>query len=585
MTFSQELGDTLRLTGDAFYSNREFDIRPAGATAGVVNVPRSNPFFVHPTNPAATSVPVSYSYVNDLGPRNDVGYSRDVGFSGNLEWDVTDSWRVQGSSYWSRNESYRAQLNTVNNTLLAAALADPNPATALNVFGTAANNPATLDSFRAQSDVNPSNSIWGVGVQADGPLFAIPGGLVRLAVGASYTEEEFKLKNSDSVSGPYAVTATGETGRHSRAAFAELSVPVFSAANAIPGIERLTLSLAGRIEEFSNSVGRTDNPKYGITWSPFDQLDIRASYGTSFKAPSIAYTLPELARLVQVSNVIDPRNGQQVQALLRSGGNPELQPETAETFSVGFDWRPTFIEGAQLSLTYFSVDYDNRVGNPSIDLNLLEVYAPYVLQDPSAAIVTPYLNGDYGRFVGVRPAPADVRYILDQRFQNLGSFKTSGFDLSLSYVFDTSIGGFTLQGSATNIQVYENQVASGLAFIDRLDTAGWPQSWRARAEVEWRRNAWNASLSANYVGSYENDTIPASVGVDSFTTADLSVGYSLPTMGIVKDARLRLTVQNLFDEDPPFVEYVSSGVGLYGFDPAGASALGRVVGLGITADF
>jgi iron complex outermembrane receptor protein len=199
--------------------------------------------------------------------------------------------------------------------------------------------------------------------------------------------------------------------------------------------------------------------------------------------------------------------------------------------------------------------------------------------------VTPYLNGDYGRFVGVRPAPGDVRYILDQRFQNLGSFKTSGFDLSLSYDFDTAVGGFTLRGSATNIQVYENQVARGVGFIDRLDTAGWPQSWRARAEVEWNKEAWNASLSANYVGSYENDTIPVSVGVDSFTTADLSVGYSLPTLGIVKDARLRLTVQNLFDEDPPFVEYVSSGVGLYGFDPAGASELGRVVGLGITADF
>lgn len=584
-TFRQELSDRLRFSADAFYSERKFNIRPAGATAGTVNVPSSNPFFVHPTDPNADSVPVSYSYVNDLGPRNDVGHSRDYSVAGTFELDVSSAWQAQASSFWGRNESYRAQLNTVNNAALAAALADTDPATALNVFGTGANNPATIDSFRAQSDVGPSNETYGFTLQADGPLFDLPGGEVRVAVGASYTHEAFNLKNSDSVSGPYAVTATGSTSRSNSAVFAEVLVPLVGPANAVPFVEKLTLSLAGRAEEYSSAAGSTSNPKVGVTWSPTQQLDVRASYGTSFKAPSIAYTLPELARLVQVGLVVDPATGQQVQRLLRTGGNPDLEPETARTLSAGFDWRPLFLDGAQLSMTWYSVRYEDQVGRPSINLNQADTYGQYIVRDPDVATVTPYLDGEFGRFVGIRPDPASVRYIFDGRFQNLGSFRTSGLDLSAIYDLDTSIGSFTFSAAATHMLEYENQAARGLIYIDRLDTTGWPQSWRARAEAVWRQGPWRASLSGNYVGGYTNDTVTPDTSVDSFTTADLSAGYTFPEMGRLKDVRLQLTVENLFDSDPPFVENVAGGVALYGFDPSAASPFGRFVAFSVSSEF
>lgn len=585
ITFKQELGERLRFFGDAFYSDRDFNMRPTGAAAGTVIVPNTNPFFVHPTNPNAASVPVAYSYVNDLGPRNDIGYSTDYAAAGTLEFDLTDTWRLQASAFWNGNDSLRAQHNTVNNAQLAAALADTNPATALNVFGTGATNPATIDAIRARSDVLPSNETYGFSMQAEGALFDLPGGTVKVVVGASFMDESYEFENAGSLDGPYEVTEAAGTSRENKAIYAELFVPVVSAANALPGIQELTLSLAGRAEEYSSAAGSTENPKIGITWSPLEQLDVRASYGTSFRAPAIAYTVFERGRLITTGSVVDPRTGQQVQRLLRTGGNPDLEPETARTLSAGIDWRPEFIDSTQLSLTWYSVRYQDRVGRPSININQYEIYQPYIIRDPDAATVTPYLDGEFGRFVGIRPDEAEVRYIVDQRFQNLGSFRMSGVDVSATYEFDTDFGSFSLSASATHLIEYEEQIARGLEFIDRLDLTGWPQSWRGRAELGWRYGSWRAALSGIYVGSYTNDTVEPNVSIDSFMTADLTVGYSFLDIGDwLKDMRVQFSVQNLFDSDPPFVEYVS-GPGLYGFDPSAASPLGRVVGLGVSLDF
>jgi len=64
-----------------------------------------------------------------------------------------------------------------------------------------------------------------------------------------------------------------------------LFVPLFGASNAVPGIEQLSLSLAGRYEHYSD-FGDTTNPKFGVTWKPVPELTVRASYGTSFRAPT-----------------------------------------------------------------------------------------------------------------------------------------------------------------------------------------------------------------------------------------------------------------------------------------------------------
>ena len=71
------------------------------------------------------------------------------------------------------------------------------------------------------------------------------------------------------------------------AAFAELSVPIVGADNALTGIRALSLSASGRYDDYSD-FGDTSNPRFGLTYKPFDSVTLRGAWGTSFVAPSLA---------------------------------------------------------------------------------------------------------------------------------------------------------------------------------------------------------------------------------------------------------------------------------------------------------
>src|SRR4030095_15436130 len=84
--------------------------------------------------------------------------------------------------------------------------------------------------------------------------------------------------------------------------FAELFVPLFGPDNARPGLRRLDLSGAVRYDHYSD-FGSTTNPKVGITYSPFQNLTLRGSWGTSFRAPTLSETNPGVIELAVRSNV------------------------------------------------------------------------------------------------------------------------------------------------------------------------------------------------------------------------------------------------------------------------------------------
>ena len=69
---------------------------------------------------------------------------------------------------------------------------------------------------------------------------------------------------------------------------------------------------------------------------------------------------------LRLSNVRDPERGGNLVTLLsrRGNGNPSLTPEEAKTWSAGFDWKPGFAPGASVSLSYFDIDYTDRIDRP-----------------------------------------------------------------------------------------------------------------------------------------------------------------------------------------------------------------------------
>ncbi len=585
MSVRQEVTDRLSVSYEGFYGTRDFKNRggsaagAAGAVAALV-VPRTNPFFVHPTNPAAASVTVNYDFVNDF-PSYSHGRESVFQNAVALKYEMFGDWLAEASFANSRSDSGRraeGQLRTVN---LPSVLADSNPATAFNPFGDkVAQNPATLARLIGFSDLKTSYILDDFNLKFSGTLFNLPGGAVKAAVGA---EAYWASGRSNQVRNT--TTAAPVTTLHSRvtrdvkAVFGELFVPVIGADNAMPFVQRLVLSAAVRYEDYSD-FGGTTNPKIGLTWDPTSSISLRGSYGTSFRAPTLKDIDAAGSGTYNVVDFIDPRSTQPnglSHGIELLGGRPGIAPEEAETISVGGDFAPTTIPGLKLSATYYSVDYKNRIDTLPYATTLANptLLGQYITRNPSPALLTeiyasPFYKGTpepFGNFV----------LIVDSRRKNLGGFKQTGLDLSAQYDFSNELGDWRVRGDWTEILTAKTSLLPGSAFIDVLDTINNPVSTRVRLSAGWSRDGWSLDGFVNHVGSYTNTLATPNAKVDAWTTLDFTAAYVVQSGSkLLQGVRLAVSAQNVFDEDPPVVIN-----GLMAFDSANASAMGRFVNFSI----
>ena len=154
-----------------------------------------------------------------------------------------------------------------------------------------------------------------------------------MAVGVDLRGERFETEGENFLSGiAPRIVAPLVYERDVSAAFVEFRAPFVSAANARPGLERLEFSLAARIEDHEG-VGQSTNPKVGLLYSPASDLLLRASHGTSFRAPALrelftAYALGPMRNGVDVRIVEDDEQlrRQRQQHDRAAAASPERQP-------------------------------------------------------------------------------------------------------------------------------------------------------------------------------------------------------------------------------------------------------------------
>ena len=150
---------------------------------------------------------------------------------------------------------------------------------------------------------------------------------------SSFTNCQVNRRSQNFASGVAPVITIGDPQvRDIGAVFMEVRAPLVGEANAMPGIKRLELTLAGRAEDYDD-VGTTSNPKIGLIWQPSDPFTVRASWGTSFRAPA----LTEVFDRVQLGPLTVSDSGVSRVAILQSGGNTDLEPETAESLTFGVE--------------------------------------------------------------------------------------------------------------------------------------------------------------------------------------------------------------------------------------------------------
>ncbi len=569
---TQEAAPWLKLFVEGFYTWRKVEQSIAAASA-TLNVPATNPFFISPVA-NAQSVQVQYSFLKDFGATSYANDVQNYNLTLGAETAFGGGWNLRAhGSYGADNQTTRLG-NVLNSARLALALADSNSDTAFNPFGDGTHsNPATVEAIKGYNRGRGKYELTSINAVADGPLFDLPGGSVRVAVGGEWREERFSTRSEALQSSLTPRISSYRLGRDVLAAFAEIRVPLVGASNRRPGLHSLEFSLAGRNEDYSD-FGAKATPKIGLTWEPSRDLSFRANWGKSFQAPSLR-ELSDLNAAYIIAPLPDPKSptGSTLTLLYSASGNSALGPQTAKTWSVGTDIHPTRVPGFTLNISYFDVDYDNLVGSigsniPSA-LVLDKLYAPLVIRSPNAAFVeSAYATG---LLLGAPVDPALIGAFVNAAPINLGSLKQSGLDVAARHSIETDAGRFGLQANFTWILKYDVAQTASAPFVDMLDTINNPIDLRARGGLTWTRGDVNAAVFVNYVDGYRNNGVVPEQKVASWTTFDAQA-----TWAVRPDIILSVQAQNIFDAAPPFVNSQS-----YGYDPAAANAIGRFVSASI----
>jgi iron complex outermembrane recepter protein len=365
-------------------------------------------------------------------------------------------------------------------------------------------------------------------VKFSGPVMEMEHGDMYMAVGAEYREESISDNPDDQflrgdIFGTEATQANGR--RDNTAIFGELIVPV---------LDTLEFQFAVRHEDYSD-FGTTTDPKVSFLWTPTDDLSLRGSYGTAFRAPSLhqlglgrtdeSPNLVDTARCAAIGDQDRACDPQEYTAVFE--GNPDLGPEESTSYNLGVVYNIT--DDLNFSVDYYDYDIENIIDsdtqfvmdNFGLDNNIVE-------RRPTS------IPGDPGEVIQVNDG-----------FQNIGDLKTSGLDVDVRYNLETEYGQIKL-GYVLNYV---------LKFEDYKDTeeGGFEQpQMRWTASADWVKDDFSATVAVNYIDEFEQEASVRDPSnginmVDSMTTVDFSMNY----FGI-ENTVLSVGATNLFNEEPPF---------------------------------
>jgi len=173
-----------------------------------------------------------------------------------------------------------------------------------NVF--ACNSQATMDYIGAYRDYDSRWNLGEFGLNLDGPVFDLPGGTVRAAVGGQYDSNHFffvEHSNFAALNTSLPFVGPDSNTYNVYAGFAQVNVPIIGEANKLPLIEAFNIELGYRYDHY-NTVGSVDTPKISANWLVGEGFAIRGSWGRAFRAPVPGESSAVLGVLVQPLNTL-----------------------------------------------------------------------------------------------------------------------------------------------------------------------------------------------------------------------------------------------------------------------------------------
>lgn len=414
---------------------------------------------------------------------------------------------------------------------------------------------------------------------ADGTVVTLPAGEVRLAAGVGLRTNGFK--NILAAGSDLNIDAT----QRSRYVFGELSIPLVSSEMAMPLVRSLDLSVAARYEDYA-WIGDIVTPKLGLVYAPNRTLELRASWGKSFRAPSFydQYGLQQ-GILYPAASLGGTGYPSGAGVLMLTGGNVGLKPERATSWSATIAIHPPALAGASLEISYFSTRYRDRIVNPvTLTAQALSnpIYASQVTLDPTSTQVDAAIarTDVFYNYVADTYDPASVIAIVDSTNINAGRQDVRGLDIQARYRHTvasatiSAVAGLTYLKSDQQISAtHPTEILAGNLFS--------PPHWRGRASLFWEQGPVRLGGTVSYIGGITDTSATPVRGVRGMTTLDLSARYK-PALaaGVLRGVELGLAVENLFNTMPGAISTTSYFQ--TPFDTTNYSAVGRVIAFEVT---
>jgi len=416
-----------------------------------------------------------------------------------------------------------------------------------------------------------------------GDLFEMPAGTAGAALGVFYQTDEIldtpgEMARAGNVwlEGAQGITA-GEV--ETSAVFGEFRLPLLTD---VPFAESLELTASARYTDVDLS-GDDTTFKAGVSWRITPEVQLRTSYGTSFRTPSLfeLFLAPtdtgglparsdpcqqwgdKLARgdISQrmadncASIGIPPDKFVSLGAdVISGGGAGVLEAETSDMLTAGIVWQPDFAN-LSMSVDYFDIDVRDQVDQISA-LDIVEgcYDSPFFPDEPLCDLIDRNPEDPTNAFESFRLTSVRASFI------NVAQQRNRGFDVALRYAQQLPGTWGTLTVDTQHTYVLEDVVALfDETREDLAGEAGRPE-WVGKLNLSLERNEWSFFWGMDFIGSTSNlasfgrDTVVSQWGEE--VAIDLKAESTMyHNLSVSRDfangVTARLGVRNALDETPP----------------------------------
>ena len=598
--------------------------RGAQGLSAVENVARVNPdgtTTIVPTERALPTVQTSIGRrTTEFGPRSSEFTTTMFDYQAGLRGAITSNinWDLSGNYGESENRETatgyvilpRAQ-DALSATNTATCLSGNPLCVPINFFGPAGSiSPAAASFVSATSNVVRKTSLAQVRGLVSGDLgFAIPSAVdtIGFAVGGEYRKyrasvEPDAFSEAGELGGGGGPTPRVAGGYDVKEIYGELIAPLIQDK---PFFQNLTVEAGARYSSYS--VDAPGNPNFdaftwkaGGTWEMVDGFKVRGNYSRAIRAPNIGELFAPVSRGLtnlgidpcSAANAVNPGNSANLRAICLAqgatvasvnsieqpnagqanatgGGNPNVKPEKATTWTVGAVFQPTFAPGLSVTVDYYNITVTEAITSPLPGDSIAACFGNVTAASASSlacrAIVR---NPVTGSFDGESPG-------LPRPLSNLGRIKTDGIDATLNYSNDI---GFAKLGITANFNyTFRSQFQATPTAINRecvgffsancSITGSIQPKWQSSVRTTLGFDAFDISLLWRHIDAVIQEPLNAAApsaanggnGDDSpFFPAFQRIGAAdyfdlTGRVNIVENVSLILTVSNLLDRKPPLV--------------------------------